>query len=107
MRHYWKQHYKAAAAAAKKICDVEGESVVSKRTAQDWFKRFNEGRASLADKARSGRPIEVDSEALREAVNANPGVSNRRLSDDLGVSQRSIVNHSEGLSYGCIATVTQ
>jgi hypothetical protein len=36
-RHYWKQNYKAAA-AAKKICDVEGEDAVNECTAQWQFK---------------------------------------------------------------------
>jgi hypothetical protein len=42
LRHYWKENYKAATAAAakKKICDVEGEGAVNERTVQRWFKRF-------------------------------------------------------------------
>jgi hypothetical protein len=36
LRHYWKQNYEASA-AAKKICDVEGEGTVNERTAQRWF----------------------------------------------------------------------
>ena len=56
------------------LCEVEGAGVVSKRAAQDWFKRFsfNEGRTNLKDNARSGsgRPMQVDSDALREAVNS-------------------------------------
>ena len=100
LRHYWKQDYNyKAAAAAKKICEVEGAGVVSKRAAQDWFKRFsfNEGRTNLKDNARSGsgRPMQVDSDALREAVtvNTNPGVSTRRLSDQLGVSHVTVASH--------------
>ena len=92
LRHYWKQGYKAAA-AAKKICEVEGDGVVSTRTAQNWFERFKEGLTSLDDSARSGRPVEVDSDALREPVNANPGTSTRRLSDELGVSHMTAARH--------------
>jgi hypothetical protein len=33
LRHYWKQNYKATA-AAKEIGDVEGEGAVNERTAQ-------------------------------------------------------------------------
>jgi hypothetical protein len=39
LRHYWKQNYKATA-AAKRICDVEGEGAVNERMAQQWLKRF-------------------------------------------------------------------
>ena len=53
--HYWKQYYKAAA-AARRICEVEGESVVSERVAQRWFLRFNIGEENTKDLQRSGRP---------------------------------------------------
>ena len=33
LEHYWKQDYKAAA-TAQRICEVEGEGVVSERVAQ-------------------------------------------------------------------------
>jgi hypothetical protein len=46
LRHYWKQSHKAAA-AAKDICDVEGEGTVNERTAPRWFRRFASGSLSL------------------------------------------------------------
>lgn len=92
LHHYWKKGV-SASAAAKEICDVEGEGSVSKRTAQNWFKCFCEGRTSLEDCPRSGRPQEVDSEALNAAVEANPCASTRRLSNDLGIPQTSVVEH--------------
>ena len=42
LHHYWKQEFKSAE-AAKEICEVEREDVVSIRTAQKWFRKFNEG----------------------------------------------------------------
>jgi len=92
LRFMWKKKL-SAAAAAREICQVEGQGTVSPRTARKWFKRFNEGRTSIEDDARSGRPKAVDSDALRQAVEANPGTSTRRLSDDLGISQSSAVRH--------------
>jgi transposase len=75
--HYsWKQNLKATE-AAKKIWEVEGEGVISNCTAQNWFKRFNYGDTSLKYEPRCGRPVTVDSEALREAVRANPATSTR------------------------------
>jgi hypothetical protein len=50
---YWKQNYKAAA-AANKICYVEGEGAVNERTAQRWFKRFASGNFSSEDEQRPG-----------------------------------------------------
>jgi hypothetical protein len=55
LKHYWKQNYKAVA-AAKKIWDVEGEGAMNKRTAQQWFKRFASGNLSLEDEQRLGWP---------------------------------------------------
>jgi hypothetical protein len=48
LRHYWKQNYKAVA-AAKKICDVEGKGAVNECTAQWWFEQFASGDLSLED----------------------------------------------------------
>jgi len=92
LRFFWKKRLSARAAATE-IWNVEGHGTVSIRTAQRWFKRFDEGKTDLQDDARSGRPQEVDSQALRQAVEANPGVSTRRLSDDLGVSKSSVADH--------------
>ena len=92
LRFFWKKRL-TARAAAKEICDVEGHGTVSTRTAQRWFKRFEQGRTDLEDSARSGRPLEVDSEALRAAVEANPGTSTRRLSDEHGVSHMTVARH--------------
>jgi hypothetical protein len=48
LRHFWKENYKATA-AAKKICDIEGEGAVNEHMAQQWFKRFASGNLSLED----------------------------------------------------------
>ena len=36
LKHYWKQDYETVA-AVRRICEVKGEGVVSKRVAQQWF----------------------------------------------------------------------
>lgn len=71
---------------------MEGDDVVSERTARDWFKKFDDG-----DKSRSGRPTTVDSESIREAIEANPSTSTRRLSAELDVSQTSVIRHLHAL----------
>ena len=55
LKYYWKQGYKVAA-AARRICEVEGEGVVSERVAQRWFQRFNTGEEHIKNLTRSGRP---------------------------------------------------
>ena len=96
LRHYWKQGFNATA-AARKIREVEGDDVVSDRTARIWFKKFNDGDTDLGDKPRSGRPTAVDSEAIREAIEANPSTSTRRLSAELDVPQTSVVRYLHAL----------
>jgi transposase len=59
LRHYWKKGL-SAKAAAEQICEVEGADSIHRNTAAIWFKRFNEGDTSLADKDRSGRPPIVE-----------------------------------------------
>lgn len=92
LKHYWKQNVNATQ-AVQKICDVEGEDFVSIRVAQKWFKKFNEGREDLQDKRRPGRPITTDFGSIRNAVEANPSTSTRRLSDELGIPKTSVLRH--------------
>jgi hypothetical protein len=68
LRHYWKQNYKAMA-AAKKICDVEGEGAVNEHTAQRWFKRCASGNLSLEDEQCLGRPWIWNSGATKKLLN--------------------------------------
>jgi transposase len=99
LRHYWKQNYKAAAAA--KNSDVEGEGAVNECTAQRWFKRFASGNLSLEDEQRPGRPRIWHSEATKEAAGQQPSTSTRRLSDTLGPSKSSIHRHLTALGKIC------
>jgi hypothetical protein len=96
LRHYWKQNYKAAA-AAKKICDVEGEGAVNECKAQQWFKWFASGNLSLEDEQHLGRPRIWDGEATKEAAEQQPSTSTHRLSDTLGPSKSTIHHHLTAL----------
>jgi len=58
---------------------VEEEDIVSICTAQKWFKEFYEGYIDLRDEPRSGRPITVNIETIRDAIKANSSTSTRRL----------------------------
>jgi histone-lysine N-methyltransferase SETMAR len=92
LRHYWKQNYKAAA-AVKRMCDVEGEGALNKCTVQWWFKQFASGNLSLEVEQHLGRPQIWDSEAIKEAAEQQPSTSTCRLSDTLGPSNSTIHCH--------------
>ena len=76
---------------------MEGEEVVSVRTAQKWFKKFSEGHTDLRDEPRSDRPMTVNTEAIRAAVEANSSTSTRRLSAELDIPQTSVVRHLKAI----------
>lgn len=92
LRHYFKQKY-TAAAAAKRICEIEGEELVNERTAQRWFKRFSSGNLRLEDKERPGRPVVWDIEKTKNTVESNPCTSTRQLSNTLGPSKSTVHRH--------------
>ncbi|XP_065674006.1 uncharacterized protein LOC136090956 [Hydra vulgaris] len=60
-----------ATQAAKNICTAFGEGTVSERTAQKWFQRFSSGDESIEDLPRSGRPLLVDEDELKDAVESD------------------------------------
>ena len=71
--------------------EVEEEDVVSIRTAQKWFKKFNEGHIDIRHEPRPGCPITVNTEATRNAIKANSSTSTRRLSTELEIPQTSVI----------------
>lgn len=81
---------KSAAEISRKLNSVYGENSVSERTCQKWVKRFRSGDFSLSDATRSGRPKEVDSEAVRALIESNPRQNVRELAERLAVSKSTI-----------------
>ena len=79
-----------AKAAAKAIFDVEDEGTVAPRTAQKWFKRFNEDNLDLEDRPHSARPTVLDEGDLQAALDVEPLSSTRKLAEELGVDQKTV-----------------
>ena len=50
----------------KDICAVYGEDAMAERTAKDWFAGFKRGNFDLNDAPRSGRPIKMNEDQLRD-----------------------------------------
>ena len=57
-----------ATEAANNICSTMGEDILSIRTAQHWFNHFKNGNLALDDLPRSGRPLEVDVDLLKQLI---------------------------------------
>lgn len=82
----------SAGEAVRNVCQALGQGSVTKRTCQLWFQRFRSGDFRLEDRPRSGRPSEVDSEAVRKLVEEDPRLSSRSIASTLGYSHTSVLN---------------
>lgn len=82
-----------ATEAANNICSTMGSGVLSIRTAQHWFDRFRNGNYELDDQPRSGRPIEVDIDLLKQHIEQDPRLTTRALAALLECSHVTIEKH--------------
>ena len=98
LRHYWKKSL-TATVAAREICDTEGKDTLTEDTARWWFRRFKQGDTSLEDQSRSGRQSVANNDEFRSLVEQQPCTSTRRLSEELGYSQTTIVRHLHNLGF--------
>jgi histone-lysine N-methyltransferase SETMAR len=90
LHFHWMQsiHYEDA---ANKINEVYGEKTVGRSTANKWYGRFQKEGMELGDKERSGRPREIDRQAVLSAIEENPTATTRMLAEDFSCGQSSIV----------------
>lgn len=79
--------------AHRRVCQAFGEGTVSQRTCFHWFSRFTLGDYSIEDKPRSGRPSNLDEDALRRLIEANPRLTTREIGITLGCSHSIIEDH--------------
>lgn len=83
----------SASAAAKNICKTYGEDAVSEVTCKRWFAKFRSGDTGLLDKPRSGRPVELENDALEVLLKANPRQTTRELAAQLDTTEATIDRH--------------
>ena len=74
------------------IAETYGDSAPSQRFVYKWARRFRDGRESLRDDPRSGRPKTTTSlaESISDVLEERPFESVRTLSDALGFSRETI-----------------
>ena len=58
-----------------------GQDIISSRAARHWFNRFNNGNYELNDSSRSGRPVEVDLDRLKQLIEEDPWLTTRCLAE--------------------------
>ena len=71
-----------------------GDDCPSRSRIHEWFKRFQEGRETLEDDERSGRPRNVvneeNAEMVRKFIRKDPKSSLKYMESELGISAASI-----------------
>lgn len=76
--------------AIENINRAKGAGTVAQRTAERWFSNFRSDKMDIDDKPRSGRPREVDRDAVVNAVEEHPSMTTRMLTEDFDCSHMQI-----------------
>ena len=82
----------------KSISYAKVESRIDQSRVNKLLNKFRSTFKILDDQERPSRPKTVDFEALFKAKKKNRKGSTPRISDDLGISQSSVVRHLHDLS---------
>ena len=82
-----------ATEATNNICRTMGHNIISTRTAQWWFNRFDNGNFELDDSSRCGKPVEVDLDRLKQLIENDPRLMTRCLAEQLGCSHTTVETH--------------
>ena len=61
-----------------------GKDMLSIHTAKHWFNQFKNGNFELNHLPRSGGPLEVDLDALKQLIEQDPRLTTRCLAERLG-----------------------
>ena len=88
-----------AAGAYRNLCKVFGAKAPSERTCERWFKKFGDGKFSIEDEPRTGRPIETENEKLFYLIASEPQMSTREIARKLGCSHTTIEKHLTELDF--------
>jgi transposase len=81
---------RGATEATQNICAVLGEDAVNLQTTQRWFAKFRDDSQDLKDQPQSGRPRELDRDAVLAEVEANQTKSTRMLAADFDCGNSQI-----------------
>ena len=80
----------------RELCDAWGDSYVSYPCVTKWIREFQEGRQSIEDAPRTGRPVTQTTteniEVVRQLIDSDPHVSIRYLIAETGFSYCTVFN---------------
>lgn len=85
--------------AVREINEVYGEGSISPRTAREWYAKFKAGTFDFRDVHRTGRPLQVDEERLKELVEEDDSQSCQDLGDKLDCSRSTVRKHLTSLGF--------
>ncbi|EFO98009.1 hypothetical protein CRE_15746 [Caenorhabditis remanei] len=74
----------------ERMVEVYKDNAPQRQTISRWVHRFKNNDFSLAEKARSGRPVELDIDKLREVVESDPFQSIRELATVMGSTHSAV-----------------
>lgn len=84
----------SAAETLRMLQKAFGEETLSKSRVYEWYKMFKEGRESVEDDARPGRPSTSTDEQhvakIKELVLQNRRLTTREIADTVGISNGSV-----------------
>ena len=83
----------SASSASRRICTAFGEGAVSERTARNWFQKFRSGNEALEDEPRAGRPILLNNDDLKAAIETDSSLTCHELALRFLVSDETIRLH--------------
>jgi len=101
IRHIYHEYSRGttAAQAAQNINAVYGEGSITEKTCRTWYNRFRSDDITLGDQPRSGRPSNLDNQALIALVKENNRQTTRDLAEQLGVHHSTVEDHLHDLGY--------
>ena len=82
-----------AAGVANKICQTMGNGVTNDRTAPHWFARFKEGDFNLNNLPRSGRPVKIYLDFIKQIIEEDPTVTTRQLAEQFKCHHSTIADY--------------
>uniref|UniRef100_A0A5S6R3X4 HTH_48 domain-containing protein n=1 Tax=Trichuris muris TaxID=70415 RepID=A0A5S6R3X4_TRIMR len=83
----------SVAVTAQNINIAFGALSVSERTVRRWYRKFEKGDESLESEPRGRPETRVDTDTLKELVEADPSRTVRELAVDLNVSHTTVHKH--------------